>query len=201
MGVAAGLVFATAIYVTAAPAGAPPAPARVGVVDFAKLLKDYARMKDAEKSMSDAQTRIRDEAKALMTEVETLKAKIQMHTPGSEAYAATEKEILAKSGEFERWKQAKASEVLARERTIIREVFTDVERAAAQYAKDNGFTLILKSDKLDLSSPSVRELDFRVTLKQILYAADEMDITDALTGILNARYGKPREADKAAAPK
>ncbi len=198
-GLSAGVILATAIYVAAAPGG-PPAPARVGIVDFGKLLQNYIRMKDSEKTMTDVQNRIRDEAKARMTAVDQLKTKLQMHTPGSEAYAATEKEITTKSAEFETWKQLKAREVLERERGVIREVYTDVEKAAAEYAKANGFTLILKEDKLDLSSPSVRELDFRVTLKNVLYASEESDITDALTALVNARYEKAKALEKTVEP-
>ncbi len=198
---AIGLISAAAIYVTAAPAGGPPAPARVGVLDFSRLLQNYARMKDAEKTMTDVQNRIRDDVKARGDAIEQLKAKLQMHTPGSDAYAATEKEITTKSAEFETWKQLKAREVLERQRSIIRDVYADVERASADYAKANGFTLILKSDKLDLSSPSVRELDFRVTLKQVLYCADDLDVTEPVTAMVNARYEKQKELEKAIPPK
>ena len=199
-GLAAGLILSTALYVAAAP-GNPPAPARVGIVDFAKLLQNYARMKDSEKMMADTQNRIRDEAKARIADIEKLKTTLTMRTPGSEAYAATEKDITSKSTEFEMWKQAKAREVLERERGVIRDIYTDVEKASAEYARANGYSLILKEDKIDLSSPSVRDLDFRVTLKNVLFASEEMDLTDAVTALVNQRYEKQKALDKAPAPK
>lgn len=192
-GAAAGMILTTAIYVTAAPGG-PPAPARIGLVDFGKLLQNYNRMKDADKEMADLQNRVRDEGKAQIAAINQLKDKLQMHTPGSDAYAATEKEITTKSAEFETWKQLKSREVVERERRVIREVYADVEKAAGEYARANGFTLILKEDKLDLSSKSVQEMDLRVTLKNVLYAAEDMDITDAVTALVNARYEKAKTA-------
>ena len=196
VGMSVGVVLSIGICVVAAPAG-PPAPARIGIVDFGRLLQNYARMKDAEKEITATQDGIREEAKKRQADVQQLQTKLQMHTPGSDAYTNTQKEITTKSVEFETWTKLKAGELLDRERNSIRDIYTDVEKAAGDYAKANGFTLVLKTDRLDMTSPSVRELDFRVTLKQILYSSEEMDITDALAAMVNARYEKQKTLEGA----
>lgn len=198
-GVVAGAILAGAVYVTAAPA-APAAPVRIGVIDFGAILQNYNRMKDSEKVLSDVKNRISEEYKARSAAIEQSKTKLQMHTPDSDAYAATQKDIIAKSAELQAWQEMKGREVLDRQRAVIRDVYGDVERGTADYAKTNGLTLVLKSEKLDLSSLSARDMDFRVSLKQVIYCADEMDITEVLTAMLNLQYEKQKLKDKASAP-
>ncbi len=196
---AAGAILATAIYVTAAPS-APAAPTRVAVVDFTKVLQDYNREKDSEKVMKDTEDRIRDDAKTRAAEIDKLKDTLKMRQPGSPAYAETEKKITEATVAFETWQELKMREMQERGRSIIRDVYTDIERASADCAKAAGFNLVLKTDLLDLSSPSVRDLDLRIKLRQVLYASEELDITKDVIATLNARYEKQKALDKAAAP-
>ena len=198
-GTAAGVILATAIYVTAAPA-APAVPARIAVVDFTKVLQSYTREKDSEKTIKDAEDRIVAEAKSRAAELDKLKDKLKMHQPDSPAFAATEKEITSKTVEFQTWQELKQREMLERGGAIIRGVYADIERATADCAKAAGYTLVLKTDLLDLSSPSVRDLDLRVKLRQILYVSDELDITNDVVAMLNARYEKQKALDKPATP-
>ncbi|HUW55642.1 MAG TPA: OmpH family outer membrane protein [Planctomycetota bacterium] len=193
VGVALGVLLSTAFYVTAAPRGIL-VPARIGVVDFRQLLDGYQKMTDLEKDIITTQQKLREEADKRREEIQQLGARLAMHTPGSKAYADTESAITTKKAELDTWGKVKTSELLNRERDIIREVYRDLEDAAAAYAKVHGLGLILKSDRLELTAPSVRELDLRVTLKKLLYVGKEMDITDDLVALLNARYQKERTA-------
>ena len=192
-GVVIGMVLSTALYVGAAPAGIL-VPARIGVVDFRQLLDGYKKMTDVEKEIITTQQGLREEADKRRLEIQQLGARLAMHTPGSKAYVETEKAITAKKAGLDTWGKIKTSELLNRERDIIREVYRDLEDAAAAYAKVHGLGLVLKADRLELTAPSVRELDLRVTLKKMLYVGKEMDITAELVALLNARYRKEKTA-------
>jgi len=190
-GVVLGVLLSVALYVGAAPAGVSE-PLRIGVVDFARLLEGYDKMKDAEAQFLATQKSLRAEADKRAAEIQSLNARLAMHTPGSDAYTKTEKEILQKKAEYETWTKMKTSEILDREKNVIRELYLDLEKAAGDYAKANRLSLVLKSDKVDLTAPSVSDLHLMLRLKKILYFSSDMDITDRLLVSLNADYQKQK---------
>jgi len=194
-GIAAGLVvgvlLSLTVYVTAAPRAANT-PVRIGVVDFRRVLDGYEKMKDVETEMTNKQKSLRAEAKKRHSEIQQLSARLAMHTPGSEAYEKTEREITTKKAEFETWTKVETRKMLDKERNVIREVYRDLELASANYARSTGLNLVLKSDQIGLTSSSVRELDLRVTLKKVLYFADTLDITDAIVRDLNVVYRRKK---------
>ena len=190
-GVALGVVLSVGFYVAADPKAAP-GWARIGVVDFGRLLDNYEKMKDREKEITDRQNSLRQEAQKRSEAIRQLDVKLAMHTPGSKAHNDTENEITTKRAEFDTWMKIKAREVLDRQRGAIREVYYDIERASAAFAKANGLNFVMKTDRIELTVPSVRELDMRVTLKKILYRADSVDITDRVLASLNATYRRDK---------
>ena len=186
-GVAVGLVLSTALYVAAAPARTVQV-ARIGVVDFRRLLENYEKMKDDDREVTAKQKVLNEEVRKRSSEIQQLNARLAMHTPGSKAYTETEKQITAKRAEIETWMNTKAREMVDRQRNLVREVYHDVENASAAYAKAHGLNLVLKADRLELTATSVLELDLRVTLKKALYVSKDVDITDDLIALLNVRY-------------
>lgn len=190
-GVAVGMVLSTALYVTAAPVRAIQV-ARIGVVDFRRVLENYEKMKDNDREVIAKQKVLSEEARRRTSEIQQLNARLAMHTPGSKAYADTERQITTKRAGFETWMKTKTGEMINRQRNLVREVYHDVENAAAAYAKAHGLNLVLKTDRLELTVTSVRELDLRVTLKKALYVSKEVDITDDLNALLNARYRRQK---------
>jgi Skp family chaperone for outer membrane proteins len=190
-GVALGVLLSVALYVGAAPTGVFE-PARIGVVDFARLLEGYEKMKDAEAQFLATQKSLREEADKRAAEIQSLSARLAMHTPGSDAYTKTEKEILQRKAEYDTWTKMKTGEILDREKNVIRELYLDLEKAAGDYARANKLSLVLKSDKVDLSAPSVSDLHLMLRLKKVLYFSSDVDITDRLLATLNADYRKQK---------
>jgi len=190
-GLALGLLLSVTIYVTAAPTGLPE-PLRIGVVDFSRFLDGYDKMKDADAQFLETQKSLRKEADARAAEINRLNATLAMHTPGSDAYAKTEKDILQKRAEYDTWTKMKTSELLDRERDVVRALYLDVEKAAADYARANRLSVVLKTDKADLGVTSISDLHLMLRMKQVLYFSTDVDITDAVLAALNADYRRQK---------
>jgi Skp family chaperone for outer membrane proteins len=199
-GLTVGLLLSVAFYVVAAPTGVPE-PARIGVVDFSRFLNSYDKMKDADATFMATQKTLGDEAKKRATDIQQLEATLAMHTPGSDAYAKTEKEILQKKAEYDTWSKMNTAELLDHERDVVRSLYLDVEKASADYARANRLTLVLKTDKADLSATSIQDLHLLLKMKQVLYYSPDVDITDAVVAALNADYHRKTSGIPKGAPK
>ena len=55
-------------------------------------------------------------------------------------------------------------------------------------AKEQGDTLVLYRDDIDLKSDSITELLSKITRRKVLYSDPGMDITDLVLARLNERY-------------
>lgn len=190
-GLTVGVLLSVVLYVTAAPAGTG-GPVRIGVLDFRGLLEKYEKMQDTGKEILTMQRTLREQGQAKTEVIQQLRARLNMHTPGSEAYKDTESEITTKTVELEMWAKSLTRTVLERESTAIKEICADMTRATTAYARRNGLTLVLKSDRLELIGNSVSELDFRVTLKKVLYHSESLDITEHVVAALNQEYRKQK---------
>lgn len=166
---------------------------KIGVVRFGKLISGYQRMIEEQQANILTRDELVKEQNARRDEINRLGAKLQQHTPESEAYAKTQSEIRTKTAELETWAKVKSQELVEDEGRIIRGIYEDVEGAAGTFAKKNGYTLIFKEDDLDLANSRMAELKIKVALKKILYFDPSVDITDDLLKTLNKTYKASRK--------
>jgi Skp family chaperone for outer membrane proteins len=161
---------------------------KIGVVRFTSLVNGYTRMQAEQDAGLKKRDQLRLEQTGRTDEINRLNAKLQQHTPDSEAYKKTEDELRQKKADLETWTRVKTDELMSDETRIIREIYEDVDAASAEYGKKNGFALILKEDDLDLVKAGLAELKVKVALRKILYFDPSLDITDAIVKVLNDRY-------------
>jgi Skp family chaperone for outer membrane proteins len=79
------------------------------------------------------------------------------------------KELEEKSDEFQRLKTKSQRELLRERNETAKVILDDIEHAVAEYAKANGFSIILDQ-------------------RSLLYGTEMYDTTDAVLKMLNERY-------------
>ncbi|HUU42815.1 MAG TPA: OmpH family outer membrane protein [Planctomycetota bacterium] len=187
--VLAGMMLSAGIVVVAAPAGILK-PARIGVVDFSRLVKECEQMKEAEKSLRALQDGLAKEEAQRVEAIEALRKKLLMHVPGSAAHEGTRDEIEKKTIDYDAWRKTKLRGLADRYEDVLKGFYRDVETAAGDYATVHGLSLVIKVDKFDVDDPTLRDFRTRVALKKFVYTAADVDITSDLVAVLNARYRK-----------
>lgn len=186
-GATVGVLLTVGLYVMAAPTGIR-GPVRIGVVNFPRLIDNYEKNKDIKARFIGIDKAFTAEGRKRLEEIEQLRGKLAMHTPGSDAYRKTEKEAREKAFAFDTWQKMRRSEIGESQKNLMGVIYRSVEKASEGYARANGLSLVLKMDPLNLPVESAREFQLKVTWKRILYVADEIDITDELLAALNAEY-------------
>lgn len=169
---------------------------KIGVVRFTALINGYKRMQDEQKTSTAKRKELQAEQKSRYDELQRLNAKLQQHTPGSEAYNKTEDMLQQKKAELEAWARREAQKLLVDEARIIRGIYDDVQKAVTEFGRKGGYALILKEDDLDLVGARVTELKLKVALRKILYVDPSVDITEAVLKLLNKTYAKKQTGGK-----
>lgn len=186
-GLVVGVVLSTALYVMAAPGRVVP-PARIGVVDFARLVKESREMKDAEKAFNAERDRLTKEAERRVRELKELQKKLVMHVKESPAYRQTIEQIEKKQIDNVSWYEVKMRGLIDRRNVAMEAFYRKTLVVTTEYATANGLSLVLKVDRIEQENASPEEFRRMVRLKQVLYVANNVDITTDIRVRLDTRH-------------
>lgn len=167
VGVAAGIV------------GSRPAAAqelKVGYIQVEKLVGNYQRTKASEAELEKQGKQKEAELQARVNELKKLRESLELLNDQSKE--AKGRELEQKSDELQRFRTNTGRDLARERQQILGEILKDVRQAVDEYAKANGFSLVMRDDAL-------------------LYALPAIDITDPVLKALNGRYAAPADPAKA----
>ena len=148
-------------------AAAQEAATRLGYVNLARVFDGYQRTKDSESQLEHKGTQKQAELEAQVNDLKKMREGLDLLNDSVRDSKA--KELEAKSDEFQSLKTKSQRELLRERNETARVIIDDIEHAVAEYAKANGFSIILDQ-------------------RSLLYGADGYDVTDAVLKMLNDRY-------------
>ena len=155
---------------------AEAAEMKVGYVVVEKLVGNYGKTKASEEALEKQGKQKEGELQGRITELKKMREGLELLN--DQAREGKQREIDQKADELQRFR-TNAGRDLARERQrVLGDILKDVRQAVDEYAKANGFSLIMRDDAL-------------------LYALPAYDVTDGVLKILNSRSGAPANAPKA----
>ena len=188
----AAVLLSVGFYVTAAPRGISQ-PARVAVLDFGRLLKECDQIKAADKDFRATQETLAREAEKRIEEVKALRKRLVMHVPGSPAHKQTRDEIEKKAIANDTWYKTKLRGLQQDQQAILQRFYDDVERITGEYAVAHRLSLVLKVDRFSVADRAMEDFGSRMRAKKIVYAANDVDITNDVLALLNNRFRAGRK--------
>lgn len=161
----------------AAPAAhaAPAAQPKIGYVVLAKVIDGYQRTRQSDAKFTERSKQKEGELQARVTELKKLRESMELLN--DQARDAKAREIEQKSDALQQFRNAATRDLTRERQKLMGEIADDVQRAVTEYAKANGFTLIVKDEAL-------------------LYGETAHDVTDDVLKLLNSRFGAPPPAAK-----
>ena len=172
---------------TGTTAAAPTAPTKIGIINIQGAV---ANTNEGKRELGDLDKKMEPRVKELQTlqaDVENLTK--QLNTQGDklneEAKANLQKQITAKTKDFQRGREDYQNDVQAQEQEIFQKIYPKVMQSVDNYAKANNFTLIL---------------DWGVLQQGVTWANPSYDITQQIVEAYNASSGVAAPAAGAKAP-
>jgi outer membrane protein len=161
---------------TGTTAAAPTAPTKIGIVNIQGAVANTNEGKrDLEALDKKFESRVK-ELQTLQADVENLTK--QLNTQGDklndEAKANLQKQITAKTKDFQRGREDYQNDVQAQEQEIFQRIYPKVMQSVDNYAKSNSFTLIL---------------DWGVLQQGVTWANPSYDITQQIVDAYNSTSG------------
>ncbi len=198
-------ICATTINVAAAQQQptASSGPAKIGLIDMAKVFQDYKKFKDMRDSLKVEIERSDAKAKELAGKVTSIQTQMKDLKPGSPNYAKMEKALLNARGAFEAYRAGEQRELMRKESQIYKKIYVEVTQAVAAYAKHANYTLVIRFSPKGAEESETPQSIVDSMNRQVVYHRPNDDITQPVLNFLNRQYGRTSAAPRAgtAAPR
>jgi outer membrane protein len=187
--VAFGAVLAQAQVPQQAPVATQTAssapPSHVAVVDVGYIFKNHNRFKVAMDKMKDEVMAAENTLKTERDRITGMMEQIKGFNPGTPEFKKLESEIAKAQGDFNVDAQLQKKEFMDREAKVYLSVYTEVEKAVEQFAREHRIAIVHRFDG-DPVDNSDRNQILRGITKPIVYIEPGIDITPDILKMLNA---------------
>jgi len=180
---------------SAGAAEAEEAEVKIGVVDVIRVFDAYERSEDLEKELQGEAKGFSNKMESMKEELKRLEAEIELLSPEHERRVEAVSELAMKRQVYQSTVMAEQKKLMARQSKMLVEVYDEIAVAVEEYAKVEGYTLVLKAESKDVRGDTPDEVQLRIAVRPVLYYSSVHDLTDDIIRVLNAKY----EAEKKAA--
>ena len=184
---ACGTVLLTGSF--AQRAGAPKAVGtRIAVCDLVDVFNNYQRAKDLTAKVNERREAIKAESKKRRKTVEALQMELEGLKKGSKKYEQTLNEVQRLSIEYKAYLEYQDALAAREHHNLTKEMYLEIRQMIAHVAKERGFHVVLQRESEKLDAPTTNELLRQIYGRKVLYAADNVDLTEAVLLRLNQSY-------------
>jgi len=152
-------------------ATAAQAADKFGYVDLGKLFDEYNKTKDYDKGLESKGGVYDIEREKKANDIKQLQSKIEILS--EKEREAKKPELESKYKAFEEWNRVQGADLRKERDEKMKEILKDIERAVAEYASKQGYTLVF-NDRI------------------LVYQDKSLNITDNVLKILQTYYATPK---------
>jgi Skp family chaperone for outer membrane proteins len=186
-GLLAGALLASSTPGVAQPA-AKPRDGHIGVVRIADAMNRFTQSADLEAVFREAALQIDAENGKRQEVLSQRAAELARFNAGTPERHTRERELVRLQAEFEIHARLSAAELDRQQRLWLGRTYQRVSSAAADLARDRDLDAVFVIRPPEFDAPDVNALKQQIVLREVLYARDALDLTDAVLGRLNADY-------------
>ena len=171
-----------------------PAPARIAVVNPAKVFSDMAETKALQGRMAEDQKKFEAESKAKAARLAELKKGRDDIKPDSPQWDAANQTLMAESAAYKVWGETQRATAEFKQKRQMKTLFDKIQVAIAKVAQRDGIDLVIadSSERLpdDIDTADIRALRALILQKNVLFVSNKqgLDITAAVQLQLDAEF-------------
>jgi Skp family chaperone for outer membrane proteins len=156
----------------------------VAVIDVGYIFKNHVRFKAAMDKMKDEVMAAENSLKNERDRINGLMEQLKGFNVGSPEYKKLEAETAKAQGDFNIDAQLRKKDFMEREAKVYLQVYTEIEKAVAQFAREHRIAVVHRFDGEPVDN-SDRNQILRGITKPIVYLEPGIDITPDILKMLN----------------
>ncbi len=167
---------------------APTRPAVIGFVDLQKVFNESVGRAEAQAELEGLGQGLDDQEEALRQEFNALQSELDLLLAGTPKYKEAEKKVVGAVADLRAWVEFKGRKLDAKRAQRRTQVYDEIVLAATEFAEQNNIDFILTDDSiLELRPGTDGQVVQQMSLRRVVYANPELDITDELIVWINER--------------
>lgn len=176
---------------------ATAAPSRLAVVDVQKVFKSLDERSAIDAELTQQAERLQKEEQDRVTAIKAKQADADILSKESDAFQQAINDIERMTIELQAWRQLKQRR-LEQERTLrVQDLYNKVLSGIERLAQREGYDMVLQKDTQDFRPENQQQLTAMILGRKVLYVSDKLEISDALTQMLNNEYNNRAKAPTA----
>lgn len=176
-----------------------PSPTKVVVIDISKVFEEHPGFKQTMDAMKQEVLAFENELKNRGKEMENLRAQLKDYKTGSPELKQLEAQILKVQADGQILATQKKRDLLDREAQLYYNVYTEIEKEIAAYAKHFQIGLVLRYNSTSMNPADQRSIMEGVN-KAVIYQSG-IDITQNIINQIARRFPQQTAAPAAAGAK
>lgn len=191
--VACSLSVAMVRSATAQGAANRARPSAVAVVSISKILENLDERTDKEGELASLGRKREDEVNALGEKARAAMADLDVLPKGTADWKAKREEALRMEAQFRLEKQIAELTLGEQQKSMQLALFNKIVAAVKAYAEREGFDLVVTNDSNATIPEDLPDQQFlaAVTGRRVVFASDDIDITDEVSLDMNNAYKAP----------
>lgn len=161
---------------------------QIAVIDITRVYRSYAKADEFQKKLEELGKAFSEKEQGLAARIRQLEQEGASLSMGSPRRQEVRDELAGKQEELAQFRDEATRRLDEALRSGTLEVYEDLVKAVAEYAKAHAIDIVLKQQSFDPNQPSARDQSVRIGQGNVLYCAPEFDITEPVIAILNKSY-------------
>lgn len=191
LALAAGWSSFSAPTTVAQPAAAQ-ASVKIAIANPAHIFAELAETKSLQFQMQDEQKKFMATQDEKMKAITDMKTRRDALLPDHPQWAELNSQLAALTAETRVWVETQKVIAESTQKSKMAALFKKIEQGVAEIAKEDGIDLVI-ADNRDPLPPSLDEIDVRtlrglLLQRDVIYAADKIDISEKVVTRLDAKY-------------
>ena len=162
---------------------------RVAVIDLQQVIDQSAQQKAYQQQNAAKGEELKAENDRRRGELQSMLTQLEPLNPGSEPWLAKRDEIQEKQTSLQVWVQVAEQQANLERARQFATLYTAANEATAKVAQAQGIDVVLQGGAMpDLMRLNPEQLQSVAQNRKVIYAADELDITQAVLARIDAEY-------------
>ncbi len=173
----------------AARAAQPYGPTRIAVVDLSYLFQNYEKLEDLRQNIKTAAEDAQVKAKGYIERARSIEEQLKSgdFENGSSEFIERENEVIKLASRFEMFKATTTKDLKKKDAQILKAVYDDVRQAVALFAEQNGYSLVLQTNREITASEDKAKVAQKLG-QPVFHNHRADDITDGVLAYLSQEY-------------
>jgi Skp family chaperone for outer membrane proteins len=174
------------------PASSAP-PTIVATVNIERLFQNLDERSAADTRLTRLAEELDAETQRRQEEIERLNEELEIYAPGSRQHRELNEQIALKGYQLQAYLDFAMRKLDSEKSKFFRGLYDRIKQAVAAAAAENGYDVVFVDDSIvDLPRDATeQEMKRQISARRMLFATNQIDITDQLVGRMNRQFSQP----------